>query len=428
MHLNIFQNIIDIIRGKRPILGYGFEVEYMHRNYKKILKNLKLKIKKNEKIRVCFSVVYDSNFPARAVFEKMLQDEIFEPFILVIPDKSRGEKNMFYQMKKTYKSLSSQYDKVYQSYDYNKKEFIDWSNKADMVFFANPYDAMTDKKYSIKRLSKYSLTLHVPYSYSGHIKYSTNVYKSIEYSYLWKIYVENHNTYELMQDYNKYSLDNLDTVGYTKMDNMTKLKDVKKPERPMLIIAPHHTVRRIKGYLNLSNFMRFYDFYLELPKKYPNIDFIFRPHPILFITLSEHGLWSREKVDEYIKKINDIPNMEYQEGGDYFETFQKSSGLINDCSSFLPEYFYFNKPQCFVLENKEELEEEFTQIGRNFLKHVYNAYEKEDIINFIDNVVIKGIDTMKNERMAFAQKNIILNHPCVSDKIIENLKKELRKQ
>lgn len=389
-----------------------------------IVARIRKKVQSGSKLRVCFSVIYDSIFSAENVLKKMLNESVFEPCILVIPDTSRGEGNMFYQMDKTYKTLCAKYKNIYHLYDFQKKEFIDWSDKMDVCFFANPYDSMTHEFYTVKYLSDKCFCVHVPYGYTGLTKYSLDtIYRTEEYSTFSKIFAENRNVYKLIKEHQKYSVDNLEVVGYPKMDSVAYLK-VEIPDRPLIVLAPHHTVRKIPGFINISNFLRLSEFYLELPKKYPQIDFIFRPHPLLFITLSTPDLWGKEKVDEYIAKVRDIPNMQYQEGEDYFETFAKSSALIHDCGSFFAEYFYFDKPQCYILENDEKIQIEFSDFGRLTMENVYRAYTEKDIENFINDVVINKNDFMRKQRQNFAKGNIITNHPNVSKLIVKSLKKE----
>lgn len=396
-----------------------------HSGCNNVFARLRKKIKGGPRVKVCFFVLYDSVFNAENVFKVMLDDDVFEPFILVVPDTMRGESNMLYQMNKTYKTLSAKYENVYHSYDFERKVFTDWSDKMDICFFANPYDCMTHNFYSVKYLSDKVFCVHVPYGYTGCTSYSSNViFRMEEYSTFHKIFIENNNVYELVKECQKHKVNNLEMVGYPKMDSIAYLK-VEKPDRPLIILAPHHTVRKIPGCLNISNFLRLSEFFLELPKKYPNIDFVFRPHPLLFITLSAQDLWGKEKVDKYIAKVNAIPNMQYQEGGDYFETFAKSSALIHDCGSFFAEYFYFDKPQCYILESDEKIQTEFSDFGRLMLNHVYKTYTEKDIENFINNVVIKKNDFMRKERLDFAKNNIVINHPNVSKLIVKSLKKEL---
>lgn len=424
--MSLFQDIIDIFRGKKviKIKTENNPIYEWEKRTKTQIKHLRKKIKKGEKIRVCFSVVFDSVFPAENVYKKMLDDEIFEPFILIIPDVTRGEENMFYQMDKTYKTLSAKYSNVYNSYDYKKNEFTDWSDKMDMCFFANPYDTMTHELYSVQYLRKNVFTMYIPYSYTGHLKYNLNIYKSPIYSLFNKIYVENKKTYNLIKKCQSKHIHNLEIVGYPKMDSIVSIPKI-QTERPLIVIAPHHTVRKVEGYLNISNFLRLADFFLELPQKYPQIDFVFRPHPLLFVTLSAEDIWGKEKVSDYIERLKLNPNLTYQEGGEYFETFVKSSALINDCGSFLLEYFYFGKPQCFVLENDEEIEREFTRDGKKVLEYVYKAFNEQDISSFIDNVVLDKKDFMLEKRLKFGRENIMINYPKSTEIIINKIKKEL---
>ena len=115
--------------------------------------------------------------------------------------------------------------------------------------------------------------------------------------------------------------------------------------------------------------------------------------------------------------------MEYQEGGEYLETFAKSSALIHDCGSFMAEYLYTSHPQCFILESKKVINREFLPFGKHLLKNIYTAYTEQNIIDFIEEVVIKGNDYMKKDRIDYATKEIRYNYPNSADFIVEDLKK-----
>lgn len=381
-------------------------------------------LRKAKKIRVCFSVIYDSVFPAEAVFNTMMNDDYFEPFILVIPDTLRGEDNMFYQMKKTYETLSAKYKNVFMAYDENNDDFTDLHDKMDVCVFANPYDFMTKSIYSVKYLSQFALCVHIPYSYTGHLTYNTKIYASDEYSTFWRIFVENKDTYNLIKKYKKSKINNLRITGYPKMDALEQYK--RKNKQTQIIITPHHTIRNIPGNLNISQFLRFADYYLELPKKYPDVNFIFRPHPLLFVNLAKDDMWGKEKLKKYLDRLTSFPNVVYQEGGDYFQTFVDSDAIINDSGSFMVESFYVSMPQCFLLKDENEINEEFTDFGRQVLGHVYKAYTEQDIDNFIKNVVLNKKDLMKQKRQDFAEKSIKTNYPNTTTTIITMIKNTIK--
>ena len=52
--------------------------------------------------------------------------------------------------------------------------------------------------------------------------------------------------------------------------------------------------------LPLSDFLRYYDLILELHMIFPNVDFVFRPHPRLFTTLVNNNFWTQEEMERYI--------------------------------------------------------------------------------------------------------------------------------
>lgn len=66
----------------------------------------------------------------------------------------------------------------------------------------------------------------------------------------------------------------------------------------------------------------------------------------------------------------------------------------------------------------------FLPMGQKCLDNYYKAFNKDDILNFIDNVVIKGIDPMKNQRDKFL-KELRLNYPNAGKRIVEYIKQEI---
>lgn len=389
---------------------------------------LKRKMKNGKKIKVCFEVIFDSVFPAESLYQKMLEDKTFEPFILVIPDKSRGSENMFKTMDKTYFSLSAKYkNNVLISYDDKKKKFIDFSKKMDIVCSANPYDGMTNKLYSIKYLAtkKNILAVFCNYFYFGKLLQELDVISLNEYSLFWLVFAENNISKSYIKKYSKLSNNQICVSGYLKMDQLYKYNVPLNKERKKIIIAPHHTINNIMSNIALSNFLIYSEFFIDIAKKYTNIDFIFRPHPLLFINLEKY--WKKEEIENYIAKIHEIPNLVYQNGGDYLESFAESDALIHDCGSFLAEYFYTNKPQCYLLRTDKLLSDNFTENGIKMLENVYTAKNKGEIISFIDNVVINQNDVMYQKRIIYAKQNITINYPNSAEVALNAIKQKILK-
>lgn len=397
---------------------------YRQKSYENVIEKIKENVYRGKKVRVAFFVIYDSTFPARSIFEKMLQDDFFAPFIVVIPDVFRGKDNMFTQLEKTYKNLSSCYDCVEMSYDYTKKIFCDISEKFDLFCTANPYDSMTHKFYTIEYLSSLGrLGFYLNYGFITS-NWSFSLHKDKEYTYLWKYFLEND---FLAQGFQKNSLlKGLNSVvtGYAKMDDFSNYTE-KKRLRKKIILAPHHTVEYWENGLNMSNFLNYADFFLSLPKRYPDIDFVFRPHPLLFINLAKDTLWGKDKVDKYIKDICSYSNVEYQNGGSYFDTFVNSDALIHDCCSFLGEYLFSGHPCCFMKKDEKTNLKNCNDFALACIDKHYVASNEQDILNFIEEVVIGEKDDMKQKREAFVNNFLKSNYPHVSAFIVNYIKEEL---
>lgn len=395
------------------------------KKYQSIIKKIKNLINAGEKIKVGFFVIFDSVFPGKTIFEAMQFDKIFKPTIVVIPDTSRGEDNKFYQLNKTYSNFVKKYgpDYVYSSLDEQNNCFIDYTSNFDIVCFANPYDSMTDNLFSIKYFAqKGILPFYVNYGSMPDYYARKHIINLESLNLCWKVFVDTKDNLDDVKKYTDLQGKNAFLTGYCKMDALNSVKR-KTLKRKKIIIAPHHTVNMPN--FPLSNFLTYSNFFLELPKKFPEIDFVFRPHPLLFVTLAKKDLWGQQKVNEYINKISSYENVEFQNGGDYFDTFVNSSAIIHDCSSFIMEYLYTDHPACYMLKNEKEIETIFAPIGQKCLKNYYHAFNEKDILNFINDVVLSENDLLKEKRMSFSKEQIMVNYPNATNKIIEIIKKEL---
>ena len=68
---------------------------------------------------------------------------------------------------------------------------------------------------------------------------------------------------------------------------------------------------------------------------------------------------------------------------------------------------------------------QFNDCGLEVIDHTYQAYGENDIKWFIEEVVIGGRDSMKEERQRFARENIMVNYPHASEFIVESIAKML---
>lgn len=398
-------------------IWYKTQQKNINTHYKKIEE--RLKNRGNSPLRVGAYVVFDSTFGAYDLFDILFNDsEKYEAKIVVIPDVSRGVEHQTRQYESTKSFFINKYgsDKILDGYNIKTGEFYDFSNLFDIIYLANPYDTMVNKIHGIHYLStRDCLPFYISYGCIPD-KYGCKIIMPMqEISLFWKVFADNKMSFD---DYKKYELakgKNVVLTGYAKMDSLAKC--IERPRtRKRIIIAPHHTINYTE--LPLSNFLQHWDFYLQLPKKFPDIDFVFRPHPLLFTNMVNEGYWTNNQVQEYIEKIKQN-GMIYSVGGDYFDIFVNSDAMIHDCSSFVVEYLYTGKPCCFMA--KKNYKKIFSVLGKSCLENYYLAFDKEQITDFIENVVINGNDKLKKKREIYAKENLALNYPNVSKKILSEI-------
>ena len=265
----------------------------------------------------------------------------------------------------------------------------------------------------------------IPYGYGGQLL--SDVRRLIflpQLAFFWRLFVANPETRDLWKKSNPLLAESLVVGGYPKMDRL--LETPMRSDRPKtILICPHHTLARDGDGLALSNFLTYADFFLAVPREFPDVHFIFRPHPLLFPRLATSAWWGESRTATYRQKMTSLPNVEFQQGGDYFDAFVNSDAMIHDCGSFLAEYFYTGHPQCYILADETVIDREFTPFGKKLHQHVDHAFSEEDMRKFIKNVVSGAAicDMAVNEE--FAKEVVCQFHPHAAERVIEELLRSL---
>jgi hypothetical protein len=402
------------------------DIEAIQSNYKVIEEKLKNKIKNGQKINVVFGIGIPSMFPAKMIMQEMSKDKNFNVTLIVIPDFRFGMDHCHENLKKSYQEYFKTFNgNILMSSANPEEDTINLKEIADIIFLPLPYD-VSHSKYNLLNIIKNEI-LPVFINYSNYnTKYDRNqLIASPVFSLFWKVFVD---TKDNLEEFKKYSLikgKNAVLTGYCKMDEFRN--SLQNSAKKTIMISPHHSI--LGGFndiMALSNFLKYSEFFLNLPNQYPNIDFIFRPHPALFPVLEKDKFWGKKKVDQYILDMKSKPNVIYSDYGNYFQDFANSDGIIQDCGSFLTEYFYTLKPQCYMLKDPSDIDEKFISIGKKCLENSYIAYNQDDIINFIENVIVKEVDVKKEQRENFAKNEVMLNYPNASSFAVRYIKECLK--
>ena len=78
-----------------------------------------------------------------------------------------------------------------------------------------------------------------------------------------------------------------------------------------------------------------------------------------------------------------------------------------------------------MLKNLEQVQDGLLPLGQACMENYYKALSENDIISFIEEVVIKGNDPLAEARVNFVRSQLKVNYPNASQKFVQMLEKTL---
>lgn len=384
--------------------------------------------KEHECLRVVFLVVHASTWKLDIVFDLMLKDPKFDPVILVIPYTVYGKSQMMHELEQAYSFFEQKGFPVILSHNAESNTWLNVkeSLKPDLLFFTNPHP-LTEKEYYITNFSD-TLSCYVPYAFMADAKYKMQ-YDQLFHNLTWCNFYETSIHKSLAQKYSRIKGENVVVSGFPGNDIfIDKNHTPKDPWAPRsrfkkrIIWAPHHFMNEGP---RSANFLDYSDTMLKIADRYKDvIQFAFKPHPILRPKLYTYPEWGKEKTDAYFQAWDQRENRILEEGP-YADLFLTSDALVHDCGSFITEYNFMNKPSLFMISRHNKMDD-FNEYGIQALEVLYKSRTYEELIAFIDNVVIGERDTLREQRNAFVENVVIPKKgSTASENIVNYLKSTL---
>lgn len=278
----------------------------------------------------------------------------------------------------------------------------------DVMFYPQPYYNYYPKRYAYNSFYD-KLLCYSPYAFwmsQGEWSYNQPLHRTA-----WKLFYPTDLHRKDAFAYSSRKGKNMEVVGYPTADDFLtdNYKDVWKFQpklKKRVIWSPHFTIFE-GGYVTHSNFLWMADFMREIVYRYSGqIQFTFKPHPRLYSELCRHTDWGETKALEYYSFWEQMPNTQL-ETGEFVDLFMTSDAMIHDCGSFAVEYHYSENPVMYIAQNFEDQVAEKNDFGKIAMKLHYVGKCKDDIIDFIENVVLKGDDPMKPQRQQFKQDYLL---------------------
>lgn len=382
-------------------------------------------------VKVVFLISFIDCWEAvKTVYYEMLKDECFEPIIISIPRITKHATIEYNQ--ENFNFFIKQGIDVIKGYDEASKKWFDLEALGpDIVFIQTPH-RQKDTLENYDKIFKYALIAYIPYGIMT-AKIQQMQFNTPFHHKCWKIFAETSFHKMLYKKYGNIPGKYVVTCGNPKLDifnNLpTNINDrywkISKNDNPSIkriLWTPHWSV---DNYLNYSNFLEYYPYFLDLVKANPNIEVILKPHPELYEELIRIGKKTKEELEELELEFNALPNASIYKEGDYFELFLSSDAMINDSISFLVEYLPTKKPLLF-LDSQRHIG--FNEFGEKLISCHYISKTVEQTDQFIYDVVINGNDYMYEARIKVMKSLLYMPEEGAGYLIKEKIKNAFIKQ
>jgi hypothetical protein len=377
-------------------------------------------------LRVLFIGLHRSVWKTDEVFRAMQADPMFDPAVLIVPtlnrdqswaDAEQQQALMFFKAKGYTSTCVLQGDGPESAI--RKVEQL----APDIVFFTNHHTLTFPELYEYL-LQRY-LTVYVPYSasVSRFNNYQTQYNQSF-HNEVWRIFSPHTVAAANYRAVQAIRGRNVRTTGYPAFEPLVVNRDITSdPWRPLglkrLIWAPHHTIDMPN--LPYANFLRYADYFRELVESHADqVQWTFKPHPLLKPKLIRHPDWGPKRTDEYYRFWESHPVTQL-ELGEYVGLFRNSDAMIHDSGSFLAEYLYVDKPVLYLWSSPEVVRY-FNEFGLDALGACERGDSQADIRRFIDAVLVED-DECRGRRHAFLSKHpVSIDDELPSNRILKEIK------
>jgi CDP-glycerol glycerophosphotransferase (TagB/SpsB family) len=146
-----------------------------------------------------------------------------------------------------------------------------------------------------------------------------------------------------------------------------------------------------------SHFMEYKDLFIEIAQEYPEVTFVFRPHPLMWDNLKKNKLMSDEEIEGYKKKLDEV-GIKLDKNRAFSKTARKASILITDISSILPEFLLTRKPIIYCPCNVR-----VTKTYQRLVGGTYLAYSENDIRTYLAKLIEGNDDKLELRKKIISQ-------------------------
>lgn len=260
--------------------------------------------------------------------------------------------------------------------------------KLDYIFTQNPYDSFKGsilENFSISNIRKIAKINYIVYG--PHIFHQDTINDSSLSSFVDNVFVDSDSTKDIYITKYNFPEDRVIVSGYQAYKNIRDLKRKTKKVQNETILYMPRWLMTFKGrdqYEGGGTFLNYHYFFYNFAKQNTQINFIFRPHALLYKHAIDGEHLSQEDLDKIMEKFRSLPNFTISSHAKVplEEDILKSDIVISEGSSALAEVVVADKPIIY-LSNGANIEFESNALSKELKKNVFLAYDPGDIKNYI---------------------------------------------
>ena len=262
--------------------------------------------------------------------------------------------------------------------------------KPDYIFTQNPYDtfkgSVLEKHFLISNLQKFAKIMYIVYG--PHLFHQDSINDSALPKFVDTVFVDSDSTKEIYISKYAFPENKIVVSGYQPYKDIRDMQNrVKRSARETILYLPRWLLSFKDRYLyeGGSTFLNYHYFFYNFAVQNPQIDFIIRPHILLYSHAVEGDYMSQKDLDEIFNRFRLLDNVTIASHADkpLIDDIMSSDIIISDGSSALAEAVVADKPIIY-LSNGANIEFESNTLSKEFKKHVFFAYDPNDIKHYIN--------------------------------------------
>ena len=402
LYLRYDPRTLDIERKKQ------LPLQYKSNNLVK-LNHIRNKVLSNKKIRVLFIVTSKTKFNFASVYKAMESKKIFDISIFHVCDNlyDCSDSQQWNEAENHATELKEKGYSVIWGYDDDNNPISIDSLFPDIVFYNTPNLINAKSGFSIHKIIIDYLACYI--SYGVHV--SNNEEYHFEHENIlpaWVHFIDTRPAYNMCVNNPLNRGLNALLSGYPEMDEYVATLDKTQYAKIVngcktIVIAPHWS---IGSWNDTSSFHIYFQYFIDLLDRHPDINFVFKPHPKLRLEVqtrkTEDGMSSLAEYDAYCKRWDDAPNGMVVTDSSYIDLFRISDCLITDSYSFLVSWLPTDKP-CIIPINPR-VTGDYLNRYYDFVHPVISAYYKPKTEDEIDQLIIDIIKAGNDPKAEERQK------------------------